>query len=458
MLEFINQTTNLLLFMPLMTSIIFIILLKILTLKRRQKVFVVDFSCYKPRVTEMFSKEKAIERAKLYGYQTEKTIESMKMMMDKAGLGDSTYLPNNLMRVPHDLSLSSSREETERVMFGAIDELLSKTKVKAQDIGILVVNCSLFQVVPSLSCTIVNRYKLRDNIASYSLSGMGCTCGLIAVGLVNQLLQVHKNTYALVVSTENISGQYYKGNDRRKVAVNCLFRLGGTAILLSNKPSDLKRSKYQLIHTVQTHTASSDASYRCIFQEEDEEGNVGVTINKDLLVSAANAIKLNLTSLAPLILPLSEKLVVLRKLITRKLFKSKNAKPYIPNFSKGIDHFFPHVGGKPVLDDLQNKLGFSDVAMEASRMTLYRFGNTSSSSVWYALAYAEAKGRIKKGDLLWQMAFGSGFKCSSVIWRAMKFVEFEESNPWSDEIHNFPQNLDHIIPVTREDYHLEQSK
>ena len=75
-----------------------------------------------------------------------------------------------------------------------------------------------------------------------------------------------------------------------------------------------------------------------------------------------------------------------------------------------------------MLDELQKTLGFSDVNMEASRMTLYRYGNTSSSSIWYGLAYVEAKGRVKKGDRVWQIAFGSGFKCHSIIWRAMKTV------------------------------------
>ncbi|CAI9107731.1 OLC1v1007165C2 [Oldenlandia corymbosa var. corymbosa] len=464
MLEFNSITSNkfstslLLVFMALITSTFFMILMHFVSLKRQQKVFLVDFACYKPSPSESISKDTTSQRAKLTGFHTDETIQFMRMLMDKAGLSDFTYLPENLTRVPYEMSLVSARRETEKVMFGAIDELLAKTKVQVQDIGILIVNCSLFQEVPSFTSAIVNHYKLRDTIASYSLGGMGCSCGLVAIGLVKQLLKVHPNTNAIVVSTENISGQYYRGNDRSKVVVNGLFRLGGAAILLSNKPSDQKTSKYQLIHTVQTHTASSDTSYRCIFQEEDDSGLVGVTINKDLLVSAAEVIKLNLTSLGPLILPLSEQYLFLKNVIARKILKSRNVEKFIPNFSKGIDHFFPHVGGKPVLDDLQNKLGFSDLAMEASRMTLYRFGNTSSSSVWYALAYAEAKGRIKKGDLLWQMAFGSGFKCSSVIWRANKLVEFEESNPWSDEIHQYPQNLDDIQAITQEEYYLEPTK
>lgn len=96
-----------------------------------------------------------------------------------------------------------------------------------------------------------------------------------------------------------------------------------------------------------------------------------------------------------------------------------------------------------MLDELQKNLGFDETVMEASRMTLYRFGNTSSSSVWYELAYAEAKGRVKKGDRVWQMAFGSGFKCSSVVWRAITEVGYDEANPWAGEIDEFPVHVDY---------------
>ncbi|KAK1400550.1 hypothetical protein POM88_000155 [Heracleum sosnowskyi] len=54
-------------------------------------------------------------------------------------------------------------------------------------------------------------------------------------------------------------------------------------------------------------------------------------------------------------------------------------------------------------------------------------------------AYAEAKGRIQKGDKVWQIAFGSSFKCNSSAWRALTAViPIGEKNPWTDEINDFP--------------------
>lgn len=97
-----------------------------------------------------------------------------------------------------------------------------------------------------------------------------------------------------------------------------------------------------------------------------------------------------------------------------------------------------------MLDEIQKNLNLSEWQMEPSRMTLNRFGNTSSSSVWYELAYIEAKGRIKRGDKTWQIGFGSDFKCNSAVWRALRSIDPSKektNNPWIDEIHMFPVQL-----------------
>ncbi|KAL6968256.1 very-long-chain 3-oxoacyl-CoA synthase [Sarracenia purpurea var. burkii] len=378
---------------------------------------------------------------------SKETIEFMRWAIHRLGLGESTYVPEAFLKDPPNLSMEEARRESEMVIFGAVDELLVKTKVKCDDIGILVVNCSLFHVTPSLSSVIINKYKFRNNIVNYNLSGMGCSAGLLAIGLAKQLLQVHHNSYALVVSTETLAPYIYMGNDGSKSLANCIFRVGGAAILLSNQPSDSRSSKYELIHAVHSYTASSDSSYNCIIQEEDEEGRGGITITKDLSIAAVDAIKSNLISLEPLVLPFSERARYLLHYIMRRLHVA-NIKPYVPNFKRTFDHFLPHVGTKPLLDGLQKNLGLSEDDMEPSRMTLDRFGNTSSSSVWYELAYAEAKRKIKKGDRVWQIAFGSGFKCTSLIWHAMRAVDREEMNPWSDEIDGFPVDLTNIPSAT----------
>lgn len=111
-------------------------------------------------------------------------------ILTSAGLGESTYLPSGLHSSPPDVSMKSARAEAEVVMFTVVRNLLSSAGVKPHEIGILIVNCSLFNPTPSLSSMIVNKFKMRSDIQSYNLAGMGCSASVIAVDLARELLQV----------------------------------------------------------------------------------------------------------------------------------------------------------------------------------------------------------------------------------------------------------------------------
>ncbi|KAJ7966139.1 3-ketoacyl-CoA synthase [Quillaja saponaria] len=425
----------------ILCSTLLVFLLTLYFVTRPRPVYLVDFSCYKPEDARKCTRQTFMDRSVSAGTFTEENLGFQRKIIERSGLGESTYLPEAVIRVPANPSMAEARKEAELVMFGALDKLFEKTGLKPKDIGILIVNCSLFNPTPSLSAMVVNRYKLRGNIISYNLGGMGCSAGLISIDLAKDLLRVHPNSYALVISMENITLNWYFGNDRSMLVSNCLFRMGGAAILLSNKRSDRHRSKYQLVHTVRTHKGADDKCFSCVTQKEDSTGMIGVSLSKDLMAVAGDALKTNITTLGPLVLPMSEQLLFFATLVGRNFLKMK-VKPYIPDFKLAFEHFCIHAGGRAVLDELEKNLQLSDWHMEPSRMTLNRFGNTSSSSLWYELAYAEAKGRMKKGDRTWQIAFGSGFKCNSAIWKALRNVNpAKGEDPWMDEIHLFPVDV-----------------
>eukprot|EP00249_Psilotum_nudum_P025904 c3098_g1_i1 orf=1027-2610(+) len=401
-------------------------------------VYLVDIACYKPEDRHMTSNSAFLSFSVSTGAFNEKSLDFQKKICERSGVGDETYFPPAVIAQPPNPCMEEARLEGQTVMFGALDELFQKTGVKPKDVGILIVNCSLFNPIPSLSAMIVNHYKMRGNIKSINLSGMGCSAGIVSIDLAKHLLHVHKNTYALVVSMENITLNWYWGNDRSMLVSNCIFRMGGASILLSNKRSERKRAKYELVHSVRTHKGADDKSYQCVFQKEDEDKKVGISLSKELMAVAGNALKTNITTLGPLVLPLSEQILFFTSLVMRKLFNAK-IKPYIPDFKLAFEHFCIHAGGRAVLDELEKNLQLTAWHMEPSRMTLNRFGNTSSSSLWYELAYTEAKGRICKGDRIWQIAFGSGFKCNSAVWRALRSVQPKEKhNPWYHFIDKFP--------------------
>ncbi|CAN6913019.1 unnamed protein product [Brassica oleracea] len=363
-------------------------------------VFLLDFSCYRPPDHFKITKSDFIELAMKSNNFNETSIELQRKVLDQSGIGEESYMPRVVFKPGHKVNLRDGREEAAMVIFGAIDELLEATKINVKHIKILVLNCGVLNTTPSLSAMVINHYKLRHNTESYNLGGMGCSAGIIAVDLAKDLLNAHQGSYALVVSTEIVSFTWYSGNDVTLLPPNCSFRMGAAAVMLSSRRIDKWRSKYQLMQLVRTHKGMDDTSYKSMELREDREGKQGLYLSRDVMEVARHAVRANITTL-------------------RRLEPS-------------FQHICVLATSKTALDEIQKDLKLTEENMEASRQTLERFGNTSSSSVWYELAYLEHKGKMKRGDKVWQIGFGSGFKCNTVVWKALRNIEpSRHNNPWN---------------------------
>ncbi|KAH0886229.1 hypothetical protein HID58_062325 [Brassica napus] len=425
---------------------VFVLTVCVYFMSRPRSVYLIDFACFKPSDELKVTREEFIDLARKSGKFDEEILGFKKRILQASGIGDETYVPRSISSSENTTTMKEGREEASMMIFGALDELFEKTRVKPKDVGVLVVNCSIFNPTPSLSAMVINHYKMRGNILSYNLGGMGCSAGIIAVDLARDMLQSNPNSYAVVVSTEMVGYNWYVGRDKSMVIPNCFFRMGCSAVMLSNRRRDFRHAK-------------------SVYQEEDEQGFKGLKISRDLMEVGGEALKTNITTLGPLVLPFSEQLLFFAALIRRtfspaakttttsssataKINGAKSSsssdlsKPYIPDYKLAFEHFCFHAASKAVLEELQKNLGLSDENMEASKMTLHRFGNTSSSGIWYELAYMEAKESVRRGDRVWQIAFGSGFKCNSVVWKAMRKVKKPaRNNPWVDCINRYPVAL-----------------
>lgn len=366
----------------------------------------------------------------------EESMGFMSRMLDRSGTGDSThwppsYLPSRDGETKAARNLVMARNEAEAVIFPLVQEVLDKTGIKPSQIDFLVINCSLFVPTPSLCAMVCNRFKLRSNVRSYNLGGMGCSANVISVDLAKQLVQNEAGTRALVISTENLTQNLYEGDDKSMLLQNTLFRVGGCALLLSSRRVDSLRAKYKLLYTGRTQM-SDDNSYKCVFEQEDYADRRGIALSKDIVSVAGKAMKHNFVQMGPHILPIREqiKTVYNRLMISliSNIVKSRMPgasyfsvpKPYTPNFAKGIDHFCIHAGGRAVIEGVQKNLDLQEHHMAPSVQTLLDWGNTSSSSIWYEMSWIERFGNLKRGDRVLQVAFGSGFKCNSAVWLALR--------------------------------------
>lgn len=213
------------------------------------------------------SKDDFIEQARKSGKFDEASLEFQSRILKCSGIGDETYIPKAVMSPEKCATMKEGRTEASTVIFGALDELFDKCRIRPKDVGILVVNCSLFNPTPSLSAMIVNHYKMRGNVLSFNLGGMGCSAGIIALDLARDMLQATgggSSNLAVVVSTEMVTFNWYQGRNRSMLIPNCFFRMGCSAVLLSNRRRDFRLAKYRLEHVVRTHKGADDRSFRCL--------------------------------------------------------------------------------------------------------------------------------------------------------------------------------------------------
>jgi len=73
------------------------------------------------------------------------------------------------------------------------------TGIKPEQIDILITNCSIFCPTPSLASMLINKFKLRRDVEAYHLGGMGCSIGVVAVGLVRDMLKVRASGWFALV-------------------------------------------------------------------------------------------------------------------------------------------------------------------------------------------------------------------------------------------------------------------
>lgn len=418
------------------------LLYKLLDAWRNQCCYILHYECFKPSDDRKLNTDHCgniMMRNKNLAHQEYKFL--IRAIVNST-IGEETYGPRNIIAGREQSPcLLDGILEMDEFFHNTLDKLFNKTGISPQDIGILVVNVSMFASVPSLSSRIINHYKMKEDIKVFNLSGMGCSASLISIDLVQNIFKSHKKKYAIVVTSESIAPNWYSGNDKSMILSNCLFRSGGCSILLTNNRALKHRAMLQLKCLVRTHIGSSDEGYSCCMQKEDDHGYRGFHLNKILPKAATQAFIENLRVLAPKILPMKEliRYIVLFSLQSIINDKTKSIGKTSMNFKTGIDHFCLHPGGTAIIDRTGKSLQLSGHDLEPARMTLHRFGNTSASSLWYVLGYMEAKKRLKKGDRILMISFGAGFKCNSCLWEVVK--DLEDGNVWENSIDEFPPKI-----------------
>ncbi|KAI8472024.1 MAG: FAE1/Type III polyketide synthase-like protein-domain-containing protein [Monoraphidium minutum] len=384
-------------------------------------VYLLDFSVYKPpedlRMNVAQAEANARESWSMY---TEASKDFMVKVFEKSGISPTgTYLPPTINPCVVDeprTGIPEATQEARMVMFGAVSDLLEKTGTPPSEIDIVITNCSIFCPTPSLASMLVNHFKLRRNVQSYHLGGMGCGNGVCAIGLVRDLLQARPNAKALFVPAEITTYCYYPGTDKKYMVANCIFRMGGAAALFTNKPGLRRTAKYELLHSERVHTGADDGAFACMGWQPDAAGVNGVYLGKDVVQHAGAALQHCLT----VIMTWTQYGEAALNAAARAVY-GPTTPAYAPDFTRSIvKHFAIHAGGYAVLKGIQKGMALPALKMLPSFAALRDYGNTSCSTTWYIMAYHETCGNVKRGEVVMQIGMGGGMKAGVNVWRALR--------------------------------------
>lgn len=334
-------------------------------LRMDNPVYLLSFATFKAPDSWRITHDEFLALMRSQGSFTDENMGFMERLLARSGIGQSTAFPPGIVQCldptkKADRSSERSRKEAQAIIFDIVERAMKKANVKAKDIDVLVINCSLFSPTPSLCAMVISHFKMRSDILSYNLSGMGCGASLLALDLGAKMLQRRSvSGKALIVSTEILTPNLYYGNERGFLLQNTLFRCGGAAMVLSNSWFDGQRALFKLLHLVRTQ-GTGESAYECVYETEDSAGHTGVRLSKDIVKVAGKCMEKNMTTMGPYVLPISEQLKVVACLVARyvlktygKIFNTKKyplVKVYVPDFKRGIDHFCIHAGGRAVID------------------------------------------------------------------------------------------------------------
>eukprot|EP00879_Flechtneria_rotunda_P009498 GHRR01009942.1.p1 GENE.GHRR01009942.1~~GHRR01009942.1.p1 ORF type:complete len:363 (+),score=101.85 GHRR01009942.1:842-1930(+) len=311
-------------------------------------VYLVDMASYRPpdELRMVMPELRNVGRQwKLYMPETERLATKV---LEKSGLSpNATYLPPAVHPCHTMEPLPCHGEahcEAEMVMIGAVRELLDKTGTKPEDIDILITCASIWCATPSQAAMVINHFGLREDVQAYHFGGMGCATGVLLMALVKDILRARPNSRLLFVASETTTFAFYPGMEVSRRVSNVIFRMGGTAVLFSNKRSDALRAKYRLQHHVRFHTSADDKAYRCISWSPDDEGHVGVYLGKDVVDQAGAALTMALSAISPKIMTWTQLGEAACNLVQKRWLGVQGLKRYQPDFSKCVDYFLIHAG------------------------------------------------------------------------------------------------------------------
>jgi len=306
-----------------------------------------------------------------------------------------TYLPKKKTLIKNNKRLlsktgikkiwSSEINETSLDMgYKSALKLKKKIDFKKLD-GLIFVSQTSDYFLPSSSCILQNKLKLRKNIISFDIN-LGCSGFVYALSVATSIINSNLAKNILIICSDT----YTKFIEKNNLACKSIFSDGASSIVVSKSIKKLT-GKFDF-------GTDGSGSEDLIIKSGAGRTNFNSSKKPTLFMNGARVFNFTINTI-----PNSFK----KTLKLNKLNKSN------------IKKIFFHQASKFVLDNLNKSL-----KLESSQIfsNLKNIGNTTSSTIPFAIKEADKKNIIKKNDIIFLSGFGVGLSWASCIlkWEKLK--------------------------------------
>lgn len=306
-----------------------------------------------------------------------------------------TYLPKKRILIKNNKRLlkktgikkiwTSNKNETSLDMgYKSAIKLKKKIDLKKLD-GLIFVSQTSDYFLPSSSCILQDKLGLKKNIISFDVN-LGCSGFVYALSIATSMINSNLAKSILIICSDT----YSKFIEKENLSCKSIFSDGASSIVVS-------KSTKKLIGKFDFGTDGSGS--------------------QDLIIKSGAARTNFVSSKKPTIFMNGAKVF---NFTINTVPKSFNKTLKINKLNKSmVKKVFFHQASKFVLDNLNKSLNLKSSQIFSN---LKNIGNTTSSTLPFAIKEADKKDTIKKNDIIFLSGFGVGLSWASCVlrWEKLK--------------------------------------
>lgn len=252
----------------------------------------------------------------------------------------------------------------------AVARLITEGSFDRSHIGCIVAMTTYGFVVPSIAACLVDRFRLRRDVAKLDLGGSGCCGSVSLLDAARAYLALHPDELALVVSSE-IGSQFMRSwpvEDRRGMVINALMGDAAIALVVGDSPA-AEGGGFPAL--VDTEYRSAHGTLDVVSIKLAPDGTMDGHIDRELPSIAG---------------PLYAE--ALEHLLARNRLSRSD-----------IARWVLHPGSRGIIEAVRDALGLTEQQIATSRATLKAYGNIGSATALYCLHETARRGGTRSGEL-----------------------------------------------------------